>query len=255
MICRPKKLSFLFIILTIHFLFLGNFAFGQEAAPIAKNMKAAEKEIIPGDIVSSTPEGIIRSKTPYDKNIVGVVGEKPIMVFGKKSEDTLPIIFLGEGLVRVSNKNGAIKKGDFITSSDIPGVGQKATQSGMVIGRALEDFDKPDGKIRIKINVQFANITPSKIPLKNIFGKLLESATLPQNFPDFLKYAFALLIGGLSFSAGFIAIIRSLQKGIEAIGRNPLAKRSIHLAMILNLIGIIVLVAAGLGLALFVIIY
>lgn len=252
---RPKIFPFFFLAIIVGILFFGTFILAEQATPIAKNLKVAEEGITTGDIVSSTPQGIIRSKIPYDKNLIGVVGEKPVMVFGKELEDTLPVIFMGEALVKVSNKNGAINKGDFITSSDKPGVGEKATESGMVIGRALEDFDKPEGTIRAEINVQFANITPSKIPLKNIFGKLLQSATLPQNFPDFLKYTFALLIGGLSFIAGFLAAIRALQKGIEAIGRNPLAKRSIHLAMMLNLLAIIVLVAAGLGLALFVIIY
>lgn len=246
----------LLIILLINIVFFASepFAFAQKT-PIAKNLKIAEEGIEEGDIVSQSQRGITKSNIPYDSNLVGVVGKNPVMVFGKKSKNTLPVIFMGETIVKVTNKNGAIKKGDFITSSSIPGVGQRATQSGIVIGKALEDFDKTDGKIRAEINVQFANITPSKIPFKNIFGKLLESATLPQNFPDFLKYTFALLIGGLSFLAGFLAAIRSLQKGIEAIGRNPLAKRSIHLAMMLNLVAITILTAAGLGLALFVIIY
>jgi len=39
------------------------------------------------------------------------------------------------------------------------------------------------------------------------------------------------------------------------MGRNPLAKESIRMAMILNLIGILILTMAGLGLALFVILY
>lgn len=39
--------------------------------------------------------------------------------------------------VKVSTKNGEIRPGDYITTSDIPGVGMKATEAGHVIGKAL----------------------------------------------------------------------------------------------------------------------
>jgi hypothetical protein len=39
--------------------------------------------------------------------------------------------------VKVSTKNGDIQPGDYITTSDIPGVGMKATEPGRVIGKAL----------------------------------------------------------------------------------------------------------------------
>jgi len=42
---------------------------------------------------------------------------------------------------------------------------------------------------------------------------------------------------------------------VTGISRNPLAKKSIQSAMILNLIGILILTLAGLALAVFVIIY
>ena len=45
------------------------------------------------------------------------------------------------------------------------------------------------------------------------------------------------------------------QQLIEAIGRNPLAKSSIQIAILLDLTGILVLTAAGVGLALFIILY
>lgn len=39
--------------------------------------------------------------------------------------------------VKVSTKNGDIAPGDLITTSDIPGIGMKATDPGRVIGKAL----------------------------------------------------------------------------------------------------------------------
>ena len=43
--------------------------------------------------------------------------------------------------IKVSRENGSINRGDPIVASDIDGVGMKATKSGMIIGRAMEDFN------------------------------------------------------------------------------------------------------------------
>jgi len=60
--------------------------------------------------------------------------------------------------VKVSTINGAINKGEPITSSSIPGVGMKATEAGPTVGKALEPFrcdtDGPcQGKILVFVNV------------------------------------------------------------------------------------------------------
>ena len=39
--------------------------------------------------------------------------------------------------VKVTTKNGEIRPGDYITTSDISGVGMRATEAGRVIGKAL----------------------------------------------------------------------------------------------------------------------
>ncbi len=227
----------------------------QNLPLIASNLGIDDLEAKVGDIISQTKEGLFRSNIPYDENIVGVVGETPILVFGKPTTTTLPIVSFGETLVKVSNINGEIKKGDFIASSEKTGIGQKATQSGFVIGKASEDFNQEEGLIKAEINLQYFDITPTEISIGGILGKIGEQLGKPENFPEVLRYIFALLLGGGSFFAGFFTFVGALQKGVEAIGRNPLAKSSIRLAMILNLTGIAILTLAGLGLALFAILY
>jgi hypothetical protein len=249
-----KKFKLISLIFAGFFVLTGIIS-AQEPSHIAKNLEVADPEVEIGSIVSQNEEGLTRSKIPYDENIVGIVGENPILVFGKPTTTTLPIIFFGEALVKVSNTNGEIKKGDFITSSEKPGVGQKANQSGIVVGRALEYFNQEEGTIKAEINIQYANISPIGISAGSIFGKILENIGRPENFPEVLRYIFALLVGGGSFFAGFLFFVRTLQRGVEAMGRNPLAKNSIRLAMTLNLVGIVILTLGGLGLALFVIIY
>ena len=222
---------------------------------IAKNLEVADREVKVGDIVSQTKDGIFRSSTPYDEKMLGVIGENPVLVFGKATTTTFPVVTAGETLVRASNLNGQIKKGDFLTSSSKPGLAQKATQSGFVVGKALEDFDKDEGLVLAEINIQYQYFPSGKVSPKNVLENILSQMGRPENFPQVLRYIFALLVGGGSFFAGFFSFGRALSRGVEAIGRNPMAKRSIQLAMFLNLTGIALLTLAGLGLAFFVIIY
>jgi hypothetical protein len=242
--------------------FLGIFLFSgvilaQELPLIARNLEVADPDARVGDIVSQTKEGLVRTSAPYDENIIGVVAEDPIMVFGKETTTTLKIISFGETLTKVSNISGEIKKGDFITSSDKPGIGQKVTESGFVVGQAMQDFNQEEGLMLIFVQPQKI-IFPSQPSPSGIIAQILQflpEFMIPETIPEVLRYIFALLVGGGSFIIGFFSFIKALKEGLTAIGRNPLAKRSIQTAMILNLIGIFILTLAGLALAIFVILY
>lgn len=236
---------------------IGGAILAQEIPLMVTNLAVADSEAKNGDILSQTEDGLVRANSPYDENIFGVVTENPIMVFGKETPSTLPIVSFGEASTKVTNTNGEIKKGDFITSSNKPGVGQKANESGFVVGWATQDFDQEEGSIIIFIEPQKI-LLPSKPASGGIFAQILQflpELMIPETIPELLRYIFALLIGGGSFIIGFFSFIRALKEGLTAIGRNPLAKRSIQTAMVLNLIGIFILTSAGLALAVFVILY
>ena len=249
-----KNWNLFFIFLSI---LIFEISFSQTIPSIAQNLEIKDAKTQPGEILCAKKDGIFRCKTPYDENIIGVLGEKPILVFGKKTTTTLPVISFGEALVKVSTKNGKIEKGDFITSSDKPGVGQKATQSGFVLGKALEDFDKEEGQITVFVNPQYINLSlfQKKPGVGGIIQEILSGLNLEKNFPEVLRYIFGIILAGMSFLFGFLFFVRALREGISGISRNPLAKESIQTAMILNLIGISILTLAGIGLALFVIFF
>ncbi len=247
-------ISFAITIIFIYFLIGCGFGLAQELTLIARNLEVADTEAGIGDIVSQSEEGLIRANTPYDENIVGVIGENPIMVFGKEEFNTMPIISFGETLTKVSNTAGEIKKGDFITSSDEPGVGQKANLSGFGVGRAMEDFNQEEGLIMVFVQPQKI-IFPRETVYGGILDRILSDLNIPETIPEVLRYIFALIVATISFIIGFFSFIKALREGLTAIGRNPLAKRSIQAAMVLNLIGISILTLAGLALALFVILY
>jgi hypothetical protein len=232
---------------------------------IAANLPVADKEAGPGDILSQSEKGLVRATIPYDKNLFGVVVENPPLVFNKPGPDKLAVASYGEVLVKVSDLNGPILKGDFITSSTKPGVGQKATQPGFIIGQALENFEKrgQEGLIKVILNPRYgAEIMGGDkkvITLGTIFIRTFEALAQgfedPANFPKVLRYIFALIIASSSFLMGFISFVKALRTGIEATGRNPLARQSIQLAMALNLLGIVVITVAALSLSILIILW
>ena len=232
------------------------FAYGQElrTGQIASNTQVDDPDAKAADILTKSGDEIVRASTPYDPNLFGVVTENPSVVLNKKSATSLPVISYGEVLVRVSASDGQIQQGDFVTSSKKAGVGQRATDSGFVIGKALEDLDSSEGTISVFVNIQYRNVE-GRPTFGRIFSFLLTSLEKPENLPEVLRYLFALLVGGGTFFLGFISFVRSMRSGVEAVGRNPLAKTSIQVAMLVNLAGISILTAAGVSLALFIIFY
>jgi len=98
-----------------------------------------------GDIVSMNPNNstfIQKSNQSYDKYVIGIIPTKPAMVIGERSENSQKEVALaGRVPTKVSNENGPIKPGDYITTSSIPGVGMKATKPGPVVGVSLDYFD------------------------------------------------------------------------------------------------------------------
>jgi len=107
----------------------------------------------PGDVVviddQSDDIRLTKSTKPYDTKVVGVVSdpETAALIIGGSHpndvnrDDVKPIAIAGRVLVKVSTENGPIEIGDLLTSSSQPGVAMKATESGRVIGMALEAFD------------------------------------------------------------------------------------------------------------------
>ncbi len=119
----------------------------------------------PGDVVSLNPNGtkneVMPATTPMDNSVIGVVSTNPGMILddGSMSDSKVPIALSGRVPVNVSTENGDINMGDYLTSSDIPGVAVKATSAGTVIGRAIESYSNSDptqiGTINMYINVSY----------------------------------------------------------------------------------------------------
>jgi hypothetical protein len=125
-----------------------------------------------GDLVSIAPAAanpygdehapfvVAKSATACDANLLGFLIDPASGADGKKLNDQyLPLAIYGYFPAKVTIENGAVKRGDPITSSSKPGVGMKSTGACRIIGYALEDADQ-DGTIQV-----FAHLSESTAPV------------------------------------------------------------------------------------------
>lgn len=235
-----------------------------------------DSQAVDGDIIISSPgSGLVRASLAYDPNIFGVDQVNPLMVYKRSDNTGTPIARNGIAQINVTDFNGQIKNGDYVTSSQIPGKGQKATSSGYVIGVALADFNTAQaqtittnfqgpnspsqvhlGQVPVAIRIEYAELTNSRS-----FSRLLDSLNIaftqntqnPERAIQFIKYIIAGITVLISVLISFFAFSRAIPKGIEAMGRNPLAERAILATIILNIMFTIVTIGLGLAAALVII--
>lgn len=220
---------------------------------IATSIPIVDQEVHNGAIVSSTTEGYILSKTPYDPSVYGVVAILPAVAFeAAENENAYPVITAGKVYVRVSTANGQINKGDRITTSKTSGVGQKATDNGFTIGTALESFNSEDpnqvAEILVALKPQYHVIAAGRGI--NLLKNIKVAAASPFLSPlTSMRYLLAVIITAVSFSLGFLFYGRIAKSGLDALGRNPLAAKTISIGIVFNVLLTAVIIFGGLFLA------
>lgn len=170
--------------------------------------------------------------------------------------------------VLVSNQNGNIEPGDYITISALNGIGMKAGgKEPLIVGRALAGFDGKTGVIGAS-QVKDSNGTTHSVNFGRIDADItvarnpLLKATEP-NVPAFLKKAseavagkqvssvriyLGLLIFAVCTVTSSILLYGGIRSAITSIGRNPLSKNSIFRGMIQVIItGIIIFILGIFG--------
>jgi hypothetical protein len=207
-----------------------------------------------GSLVSATPQGYTLSSVPYDSSFYGVVSLKPALSFeSSPSAGFYPVIASGKVYVRVTNTNGDLKKGDFVTTSQAPGIGQKGEGGGFMIGNALEDYSgagqEKTGLVLVALNPRFNTAVTSSKGV-NLLLNIKAAAASPFLTPlTSFRYLLAVIISAVSFAFGLLCYGRFAKTGIEALGRNPLAAKTISLGITFNLLLTAVIILAGLFLA------
>lgn len=251
---------FLYLLLNTYYLIPITYAQAPEGIEVTALYPIADTEAVDGDILTAGGDGLSRSSIGFDNKMFGILQEKPLLVYRIRSSDGKPVVRGGIAQVNVTTFDGPIKYGDYITSSSIPGKGQKASESGYILGVALAEFSGegaeqiPDplggtvsvGKIPVAIKIEYAELTNPRFAGR-LFGfvgqSFLENIKDPKQLGLVIRYIAAGLIILLTFTFGFLTFSRSVAKSVEAIGRNPLAKSTIQVSMIIN---IVLLVVTGL---------
>jgi len=148
----------------------------------------------PGDIIMISPNKTYTVDGANKENanlLVGVYSNNPAMVGNSPAEDLshnndILVGLMGVINTKVNKENGSIKIGDYITISSTPKIGMKATKNGMVVGRAMDNFDGEGiGKINVLVEVDWyyntedGDITSSEI--KNTFKKQQDEINILKN--------------------------------------------------------------------------
>jgi len=256
----PRK-NIIFIMTTYIFVLTSGFVTAQVGGyGIPSTYEVSGNNVVTGDIVSFNPTLNIyeATKIEKDENMYGVVDTTPIAVF-RSGVNKLPIVQLGEVSVNVIIANGLIKIGDSITSSQIEGKGQKATEGeGYILGIALESFDGTVGSTTVFYNgtevvvgavrallsigphldSQDSPTTPATIFVR-------ETAATETGLETIFRYITAAL-----FALGTLFVVLktfgpNIGKGVVSIGRNPLAKSSIQAMVVFNVILILAISVAS----------
>ena len=232
-------------------------ATNQAMAQMAKGMSTSILDIVgeakTGQIVTHESDSYTLANEPFDYDIVGVIVENSSLALVDTANQNAKLVMQkGEAEILASNTLGDIKKGDYITSSNTPGIGQKADKNGFVVGRALEDLtvdpQTNTGTVWSTIEPKYTYINNTM--KTNLLDALRSGSLSPLLNPvESLRYILAALIVAATFIIGFSTFGKSSSRTIEALGRNPLAQRSIKTAMIFNMILAFGVMLIGLALA------
>jgi hypothetical protein len=183
-----KYQSFLSILtlILLSFAFIPVSASAQISSGIATYVQINDKDVQEGDVIKVTPKGYRKTTTAYEPSVFGVVTDNPSVSFENKSlPNGTAVISSGKVYVRVSGHNGPISKGDTLTTSIIPGVAQKATENGYVIGTAVESFpaskNSDTGKVLVVLNITYNSSLTTKT--NNLFKLFTIAADAPYLSP------------------------------------------------------------------------
>jgi hypothetical protein len=129
-------------------------AFNAANTDVAENYSDTSNTLAAGDLVALDTTGtsvkaITKATSNNKDQLFGVISTNPGFVLSGIDDSNgatdlvhpKPVALSGRIPTHVNTENGVITIGDYLTISSTPGVAAKATGSGLVIGRALENYN------------------------------------------------------------------------------------------------------------------
>ena len=258
MVFRQRSRVVSMTLLIVYLLLLGPPVQAQNPFGIATNIPIDHPNIKDGYIVVAKDNNFSVSSEAYQPEMIGVINQQSaIEIRFKDNTNTYPVVTNGQAYLLVSLANGDIKRGDYITSSPIEGIGMKATVPGQVIGIALEDAKDPDEnritKLRISVESDYYMNPLFQVGPQSSVRVKFDRLFAPNNEQTLIKY----VIGGGVFVLSLLFCLvyfgRLSLKGVEALGRNPLAANKIQFGIIINVIMGLAICFVAFGAALYII--
>lgn len=248
-------------------------AMGSASAQNVPQGYQSDQQLQKGMIIRLKPgDGSkIQAVTQQDQGeIFGVVvssSDAPVSLSNTSAAQEVFVANSGQYEALVSDQNGTIKSGDYVAVSSLAGVGMKAgPKQEFVLGKALNGFDGRTnvestttlktsngdqrvsiGRVSIEVavahNPNFAQENQAGVP--DFLQSLVQTVT-DKPVTAFRIYASLAIIVVCVIIAGSI-MFAGVRTGMVAVGRNPLAKKTISrnliqvilMALIVFVIGLI----------------
>jgi len=204
-----------------------------------------------GTVICIKQDSLTACEGAYDTGVFGVVTDQPAGAFTDQVEveNESFVINGGRAVIRVVTRGGNIQVGDLLTSSSVPGVAEKANRNGYVVAQALEDYSG-DAEGTILATIDIHQTTSFADVRTNLLELLRQGVAFPILTPlAVLRYILATVVLVSAFVIGFVYFGRMARTGVEAVGRNPLAMRTIQFNVVLNIVIMFGVFCIGLALA------
>ena len=241
--------------------------------PIVQSFNAS-KDIYPGMLVALNPKSpgsVIPLTASNIANMLGVVvptnSAQIALLPANPSVQQVLVAESGSYEVLVSNQNGTINSGDYLTVSSIPGIAMKAGVTNKItIGQAQASLNNPIiiSNIKLKgLNGKQSSYSISQAYVNLHLGQNVLYQSNSSGLPQFvIQAAYKLAkkpVNPVRIYLGFVIIFAVVlivssmfysgtKNGIISIGRNPLSKVSIIKGLTQVIISGLVVFVIGMGL-------
>jgi hypothetical protein len=230
----------------------------------------------------SIQQGMIVRVTDKDKSVIQVADQKsinyllgvtiapneaPVTITPQQiNSQQIFVATSGRYSVLVTNQNGPVKSGDYITVSSIAGIGMTADQElPVILGTATSDFNGTSDVVgtvtlkdstgknrqvsigRVTVNLDIAR-NPLKVAVASDFVPTFLSkaaitvANKPVSTARIYMGAVTLLVSAL---VSGIVLYSGVRSGMVAVGRNPLSKKSIIRSLIQTVLAGLIIFIVG----------
>ncbi len=235
---------------------------------------SASGNLQPGMIVRLTSSGSSQV-TALDLNhinqMLGVVisaADAALTLGSSSANQGVYVSNFGQHSVLVTNQNGPIVAGDYITISALSGIGMKAdSNESLVLGQATGSFDGVHnvlsssnltdssgnnitvsiGSIPVNVNISSNPVAQNQKNTPAFISNLTKFVTNKSVSASRIYLGMVCVLAGLTIA---ITIIYSgIRNGFISIGRNPLAKRAIGINLIRVVVVSLIIFAVSLGAA------